>query len=427
MTKKIGIIGAGWYGCHLALALVKQGYQVTIFEKNKEIFSGVSGNFGIRLHKGPHYPRSLKTRESCRRAFDEFCETYPELVVKHEYSTYALGEVDSLGNPAKVSDAQFKAVCHEDENCQDIDIEESGYKGLLNAMNVEEPSIVVGDRLRNAFKQYLSDAKVDVVCDFSVQKLKKTGDMMHVVGNNSADEFDHVINATGFHALLPDNIKTTFDMEVIYQPCLALSYEDKKPKADPFSFIVMDGWFPCVMPYIDQKDNSEELRRKYILTHGSYTIMASCDTPEEANKILSELTDKFIADNIKPPSEHEINRFWPEFKERFEYLGWKGEVLAKLRTKKEFRSAVTFSSADDVIHVIPGKVSNIFDAEKEVLSLIANKNCVIKNGYRYIAGGVLDEAHAEIFEKPESNEQNTCFLNTYAELKLKEVSNNPGM
>ena len=65
MPKKVIIVGGGWYGAHLALALKKAEYDVEIFEKNDDIFKAVSGNFGIRLHKGPHYPRSPETRKTC--------------------------------------------------------------------------------------------------------------------------------------------------------------------------------------------------------------------------------------------------------------------------------------------------------------------------------------------------------------------------
>lgn len=413
---KIGVVGSGWYGCHIALALTKKGYSVTIFEKNDDIFSGVSGKFGIRLHKGPHYPRSKKTRESCQRVFDEFCETYPELIIHHDYSTYALGESDSLGNPPKVSKEEFRLVCYEDKNCQDIYVETSGYEALITAMNIEEPSVAVGSRLRESFRQYLHKADVKVIYNYSVSELKKMGFGTAVIGAGSIYEFDHVINATGFHSLLPKNIKEDcpFEMEVVYQPCLALCYADKSPGERPFSFIVMDGWFPCIMPYIDDADDVN--RRKYILTHGNHTTMASCDTAEAAYNILNQLTDEFVKEKVKIPSTHEVNRFWPAFSERFEYLGWQGEVQAKLLTKKEFRSAITFSSSDGIIHIIPGKISNVFDAEREVIALINNKNCQVEKGYRYVVDGVLNESRQEIIEKPGLNEPNSCTLNTYEEL-----------
>ncbi len=61
----IAIIGAGWYGAHLACELAKQRHTVTLIEKNIAILSETSGTFGVRLHRGPHYPRSSETRKGC--------------------------------------------------------------------------------------------------------------------------------------------------------------------------------------------------------------------------------------------------------------------------------------------------------------------------------------------------------------------------
>ncbi len=84
--------------------------------------------------------------------------------------------------------------------------------------------------------------------------------------------------------------------------------------------------------------------------------------------------------------------------------GWKGRVLSKLRTKTEFRSAVTFACPAPVIHIIAGKVCNVLDAEREVLTLIEDRDGTIahKNMYSYVKGGVLDIARQEINERPEN-------------------------
>ena len=49
---KICIVGAGWYGCHLGYKLSKSGHNVSIFEKNTDIFQGSSGFNQFRLHTG---------------------------------------------------------------------------------------------------------------------------------------------------------------------------------------------------------------------------------------------------------------------------------------------------------------------------------------------------------------------------------------
>jgi hypothetical protein len=414
---KIGVIGAGWYGSHIGLSLKKQGHDVTIFEKNSDIFTQISGNFGIRLHVGPHYPRSKKTRESCRRDFQLFIDTYPQLVVNHEYAIYALGELDSDKNPSKVNFEQFKAVCEESDSAKQINVKEAGYKDLIAAWDIYEPSMALGDGLRNIFKRYLSDAGVQTLCNFNVQVLDQSDSLMSITSDKGQthEGFDYIINASSYQSFVDVKNELPFDINVVYQPCLAMMYEDTHTTTRPFSFIIMDGWFPCIMPYCNkEEDLIDEPRdnRKYILTHGKWTIMGSFNTSKEAQNLLSRLNDNFIADNIKPNCEAEINRFWPDFEKRFRYIGWKGEVLAKIKTEKEFRSAVTFEK-DRLVHIIPGKVSNIFDASREVVAIINQQNVSTKNGYQYVTGGVLDDALQEITEVPDRLAQSTCNLQTY--------------
>lgn len=422
---RIGIIGAGWYGCHLALSLKKAGHDVTLYEKNSEIFSQISGSFGIRLHAGPHYPRSVETRKSCHRGFEQFIKTYPELIVPHEYSTYALGITDADDNPSKVTPEQFERVCKESSSAHEVDLDAYGYQELHHAYNIDEPSIFLGKKLRSTFEQYLSNAGVKIVCNREVHSVQSQNGQVILTTRDQSQQFDKVINASSYQAHIPQNDGFPFDMEIVYQPCLALMYRDKQPGRKPFSFIVMDGWFPCLMPYVTDDEKEQLTERDYILTHGKWTIMGSYPSADEAKHILRELDDNFVTNYIKEPSAAEMSRFWPEFHNRFEYIGWKGEVIAKLKTKREFRSAVTFEK-EGVIHIIPGKVSNIFDAEHEVLGLLHSKNILEVNGYQYVKGGVLDGAYNEILEKPNVHEANTANLQTYYELKRKASRQRPG-
>src|SRR3990167_5616207 len=155
---KIAIIGAGLYGCHLALSLQKQGHAITLFEKNTDIFQQISGKFGIRLHLGPHYPRSASTRENCKKGFDEFKRYYPELIIEHDYSIYGLGELDADNLRSKIDQELFESVCKESDTALFINTEAWGYKHLLSAATMDEPSIVLGETLRKHFKVYLEEA-----------------------------------------------------------------------------------------------------------------------------------------------------------------------------------------------------------------------------------------------------------------------------
>lgn len=418
---RIGIIGAGWYGCHIALTLAKEGYEVELFEKNEDIFQGISGNFGIRLHKGPHYPRSDQTRKNCQEDFTEFYNTYPDLLIEHEYSIYALGKTDALSNPSKVDLEQFKRVCFESEECKEINLSDTAYGELDFAADIHEPSIMVGSILRQKFREKLKEYNIKIHFSYEIKDIKSSG--LHSVLINATNEqisFDKVINTTSFQNLIPDRLLNDFpvSMEAVYQPCLGLLYEDTKPSDKPISFIIMDGWFPCLMPYVEEKP----FQNKYIMTHGSYTIMGSFSKPEKAYSILNQLNDDFVTDQIKPKVEQEMLRFWPSFHQRFRYLSWKGTVLVKLKTKKEFRSAVSFEK-DNVIYVVPGKVSNIFTSAREVIHLIQETSCIIEKNIKFIKNGVLDSSRVEIEEKPNPEEPSTCTLNTFYELKKNDVSN----
>ena len=61
---RIAIIGAGFYGTYIAYKLSEQKkYEVSIFEKNKNICCAASNN-QYRLHTGFHYPRSIDTSKA---------------------------------------------------------------------------------------------------------------------------------------------------------------------------------------------------------------------------------------------------------------------------------------------------------------------------------------------------------------------------
>lgn len=417
---KICIIGGGWYGCHLSRKLSVAGHEITVIEKNGELFNGISGKFGIRLHAGPHYPRSLKTRESCRRDFNKFIREYESLVVPHEYSFYALGDLDVFNLPPKVDLKKFKSVCAETKLISETEYPDNwGFQHLQYIANIYEPSIAVGDRLQKGFKDYLRGHDIQFIFNTFVTKLTFNKNKVAVHNRNKKiGIFDRVINTTSyqFKRILSNVNKLPFQPK--FQTCLGLIYKDKLAKScRPFSFIVMDGFFPCLMPYADNSNCTKV--DKYIITHGQWTILGTFDDVNEARFLLNSLTPDNIQ-FLKNKCEDEMNKFWPTFKDRFEYCTWKGEVLVKLLTEVEFRSAVTYADNPNLIHVIPGKVSNIFDVEEEVFKLIDfNSLDVIKeNGYFYVRGGVLDDAISEIKEKPQENDiRNTCSLQTYLHFK----------
>ena len=107
------------------------------------MFNGTSGKFGVRLHAGPHYPRSSATRKSCQQGSAEFRQKYPQLINEHEYSIYGLGKLDANNEPSKVNQQQFRGVCEESKHSHEVALDQYGYQHLFTATDLEEPSILV--------------------------------------------------------------------------------------------------------------------------------------------------------------------------------------------------------------------------------------------------------------------------------------------
>lgn len=291
MQKRIAFIGGGWYGCHIALALKKAHplCEVSIYEKNADLLSEISGNFGIRLHAGPHYPRSPATRHDCHKGFMEFLSRYEELLNDHKYSIYGVGNVDCDGEKSKVDWLTFAGVCKEFGSSTEINPVEFDYKNLEYAANVNEPSIAVGPRLRKYFVDKLTECGVHQFLSSNVVSVERKGkDIFVTTDSESIFKYDHVINASGFKSILPTSCGESLplNMEIVYQICSAFIYRLRPDSCllseeKPFSFIVMDGWFPCVMPF-DDRVNKDVPVTKYMLTHGKWTILGSYRTCEAA-------------------------------------------------------------------------------------------------------------------------------------------------
>ena len=92
---KIAIIGAGWFGCHIGTELKKKNFQVTIFEKENDIFKNGSGNNTNRLHLGFHYPRSKITRKMSYNGYLKFIKNYPKFSKPLDNNIYAIAKDNS--------------------------------------------------------------------------------------------------------------------------------------------------------------------------------------------------------------------------------------------------------------------------------------------------------------------------------------------
>jgi len=101
--RQIVIAGGGFFGCSIALMLRQRGWQPVIVEENRDLLTRASCVNQARVHGGYHYPRSLMTAYRSRRNYERFREKYREAIVDSFTKVYAVSRYFS-----KVTAGQFE-------------------------------------------------------------------------------------------------------------------------------------------------------------------------------------------------------------------------------------------------------------------------------------------------------------------------------
>ena len=105
-TKKIAVIGGGFFGMYISEFFAKKGHNVVLYEKENNFMTHASSNNQARIHNGYHYPRSILTALRSRISFPKFFNEYKEIIDKSYESYYLIGKKLS-----KVTSMQFKKFC----------------------------------------------------------------------------------------------------------------------------------------------------------------------------------------------------------------------------------------------------------------------------------------------------------------------------
>lgn len=442
----IAIIGASWNGINLSsyldcarkelaqeMGIDSENIVIESFECAPDILEGTSSIFLLRLHKGLHYLNSPETRKNCRKTFDLFVAEFGDLLNDCEFSIYAHSKTDYNQEPSKVTRQQFQKASEEDETAQKINASDHGLRNVDHlAYNTKEKFISTGEKLRAKLHEYLKRRNIKINLNHLVTDIEQT-DSGHKVsyfdnlGQAKTKVFTHVINATGFQAFATPRNQMPFGIDYVYQPCMGIKYIDRAPTTEkPIAWIITDGFFPCLMPVFEQGNESENNRtHQYLVTHGSLTILDSCKTLKDAKRVLQDLT-KDKQNYLKSECEKEVHKYFPAFQtNRFEFKGFEFGIVAKPKTKSEFRSAFVFKDPKEIIQFFPGKGADIFLLFDEIFNLILGKNCLkTANNCMYIKNGTLDQGHAELKTKPQKNEKHrhTCYIHTVQELEHQETS-----
>lgn len=326
---RIRILGAGWYGCHLALALLRDGYDVEVHESRRTIFGGASGSIPARLHIGAHYPRSHQTRAACQRHTAEFMAQYGFLTRGVPVNIYAIARDHSL-----VDFDQYTASLRGEFQFITIhDPAEYGLRNVEGAILTPERHILA-DASRTYFEQHLR------------------GHIQLGVADPLADDpaFDLTIDCT-FCA----NGAAGVDR---YEPCLVLLLEGPVERA----ITIMDGPFGSLYPW-------DPDRRLCSLSSALWTPFSKdIRSYAEAKMLLLNLS----LEETKARARQMIDQmleFYPAIAE-YRIVDYMLSIRAMPLSGADTRLVSVDRTSDRLLRVRAGKIDAVLDAERLVRGMI---------------------------------------------------------
>ncbi len=327
----IRVLGGGWYGCHLALALLRAGHQVQLHELADHLFAGASGANPARLHKGFHYPRSRLTRAACQDHAEAFMAAYGHLTRTVPVNVYAVAAHDSLvdfGTYLQVLRGEVEFVTCDRPA-------ELGLEGVEGAVLTGERHVVI-DQAR----QHFTDALGDVV-------------RFHTPAGLVDDPaWDTTIDCT-FCAN---------DAEAIdrYEPCVTVLVHGPTDKA----VTIMDGPFPSLYPW-------DEARGLSSLTSARWTPLSkTCRTWAQAQQQLRNVNELDLSARICAMFD-QLCEYWPDARRLYRLADYRLAVRAMPRSGADARLVDVVPVGQRAMRVRAGKIDAIFRAEHLVLERLA--------------------------------------------------------
>lgn len=326
----IGVIGAGWYGCHLASFLLKKGHDVTVFEKDG-VFAGASGHNQDRVHLGFHYPRSAKTRAEIRHCHDRFVDAYPTVgIVDNVYAVAVDSSIDF---------ETYKAICRcSDLSYRHAEPEKYGLVGVEGCVLTRE-RVVDTRSVVEMFRREVGR----LVRTVEIEGVHQLGDRVGLRAGGTQYNFDAVVNCTNLRTAAPA-------LPVYYEAALVM--EADGPKGHP-SLTVMDGPFPTIL--------ATPTPGKYTVSHVTCTSLAKMDTFAKAQEVLDSTKWEDVADKFA----FHVSRYYPAFGRNFTFTGARAAVRTKPVNGTDSRECIT-NAAGRVMTVSCGKFMSVFIAEERV-------------------------------------------------------------
>ena len=340
---KIAIIGAGWYGCHIANYLKNLGLHVTVFERNAQIFEEASGKNQNRLHLGFHYARDYETRLQSRDGYNRFIERYATLTEPVPQNIYAIPRQHSL-----LDIRTYKLIMASSGiEFEELPLDHMPFDvtNIVGAINTKERLIKV-EAARSLFMGLLAEniqfdqtlSHDDIVFDDASVRIQD-------------ERFDYVIDAT-WSKLFPLN------SDIFYEPTLLLYY---RSDLRDVALTLVDGPLASIYP-------ADEPGR-FTLSSVRHTPLGHFRNGADAEARIRQIPHDEI-ELIREAMEEEILTYLPSFRDSFTYDGPQLSIKTKPSGSEDNRACYV-QKQGRLFQVMSGKIDTVFVAAERIISAIS--------------------------------------------------------
>jgi len=357
------VIGGGFYGCLIALYLVrKRGLRrVVILEREKELLSRASMNNQARVHRGYHYPRSYTTAYRSGLNSPKFISDF-SFATDHDFcALYAVPKISS-----KVTARQFRKFCQQVElklEKPDSTLLSHFDQRLIEEVFVVNEPVFDAGKIKDYLIRQIHEYGIEVEVLTTAIEIGKSENGLSVevekTGNDlSTYSCNYVMNCTysglsQFHGQF-GGATTGIKHEVV-----EIAVVEVPDELDKLGITVMDGSFFSLIPFPQHRAHS--------LTHVRYTPHESwIDSPDiDPYSVLTSTNRTSRVDRMR----RDASRYVPALKD-VRHISSVFEVkTVLLKNEIDDGRPILFekhNSLPGFYSVLGGKIDNIYDVLLEI-------------------------------------------------------------
>lgn len=366
MSKSALIIGGGFFGCSMALMLRELGLDVVVLERSDELLTRASRVNQARVHGGYHYPRSLMTAFRSRHNYEKWREAYRPAICDKFTKLYSVGKTFS-----KVTASQFElfmkrigAPLKEASPAQQKLMNWDLVEGLWVAEECAFDYSILRDIVRSQMEE--SGVVVHFNADAKIISSSEKGLRLELADGRGFDA-DWVFNATysGVNRLGGDVERVPLKHELA-----EMALVDLPDELRGLSMTMMCGPFFSFMPYPAEGLTS--------LSHVRYTPHAEWYESVHGEDPVEDPYERF--EKVAKVSNFQYMvadaaRFMPALEGcRYSKSIWEVKTLLP-KSEADDGRPILFrrdGTSPNLVHVMGGKIDNIFDVGEELKPLIKN-------------------------------------------------------